>query len=428
MRILLVANDHVGSAMAGPGIRYAHLAEELARDHDVTLTVPNEDPVEPPGVRVVAGVDPRDHDRVAPLAAAADAVVTQQLSARTLLWLARRPVRKVYDLYVPLLTENRAWTHATGAVDDRLAYRAAVDLQELALLTANAVLCASDAQRDLWLGVAGARGRLAAGAPEVGVVPFGLSPEPPAPGPPALRGVVPGIGDGDRILLWAGGIWNWLDPETPVRAVAALGRDDVRLVFLGGRPPNPGVPELAAAARARAVAAELGLLGRAVFFLDGWVPYRERGRYLLEADVGLSCHADPVEARFAFRTRLLDHLWAGLPTVATEGDPLGELVAAEGAGRTVPPRDPQALAGALAELLDDPRAHAAAREAAARLRPRFEWARVAEPLRRLVEAPCAPVPLRPATLAAVRRHLAARARLSLRRRGVAGSVRRLVTR
>ncbi|HVM18174.1 MAG TPA: glycosyltransferase [Gaiellaceae bacterium] len=428
MRILLVANDHVGSAMAGPGIRYAHLAEELARRHEVTLTVPNEDAVEPPGVRVVAGVDPRDHERVAPLAAAADAVVTQQLSARTLLWLARRPVRKVYDLYVPLLTENLAWTHATGLADDRLAYRAAVDLQELALLTANAVVCASDAQRDLWLGVAAARGRLGELAHAIEVVPFGLAAEPPAPGPPALRGAVSGIGAEDTVVLWAGGIWNWLDPETPIRAVAALARDDVRLVFLGGRPPNPGVPEMEAAARARALAAELGVLDRAVFFLDGWVPYAERARYLLEADVGISCHADPVEARFSFRTRLLDHLWAGLPTVATEGDPLAELVRAEGVGRTVPVCDVAAWTRALAELLDDAAARAAAREAAARVRPRFEWSRVAEPLLQLVEAPGAPVPVGGAALAAARRHLAARARLSVRRRGVGGSLRRLVTR
>ena len=41
-RVLVVANDHVGSRMAGPGIRSWHFADELARRFDVTLVVPYE--------------------------------------------------------------------------------------------------------------------------------------------------------------------------------------------------------------------------------------------------------------------------------------------------------------------------------------------------------------------------------------------------
>ena len=41
-RALVVSNDHVGTAMAGPGIRAHRFAVELARDFDVTLVVPFE--------------------------------------------------------------------------------------------------------------------------------------------------------------------------------------------------------------------------------------------------------------------------------------------------------------------------------------------------------------------------------------------------
>ena len=47
-------------------------------------------------------------------------------------------------------------------------------------------------------------------------MPFGL-PDGPAPeATGALRAAFPVIGSGDRVLLWGGGIWDWLDAETPL--------------------------------------------------------------------------------------------------------------------------------------------------------------------------------------------------------------------
>ena len=122
-----------------------------------------------------------------------------------------------------------------------------------------------------------------------------------------------------------------------IRAVHEIARrrDDVRLYFLGVKHPNPEIPDMAMAGEAVALAEELGLRDRVVFFNFGWVPYAERGRYLLEADVAVSAHFDDIETRFAFRTRLLDCLWAGLPIVTTRGDTLGELIVADGAGQAV---------------------------------------------------------------------------------------------
>ncbi|NJP07416.1 MAG: glycosyltransferase family 4 protein, partial [Chloroflexaceae bacterium] len=68
-----------------------------------------------------------------------------------------------------------------------------------------------------------------------------------------------------------------------------------------------------------ALADELGLRDTTVFFNDHWVPYTERGRYLLEADIGISTHLEHIETRFAFRTRVLDYIWAGLPMVVSDG-------------------------------------------------------------------------------------------------------------
>ena len=96
-------------------------------------------------------------------------------------------------------------------------------------------------------------------------------------------------------------------PRTVIRGVAELGRerDDVRLVFMGTTHPNPTIAQRARASEAMSCAGELGVLDRVVFFNEGWVPYDQRGAYLLEADVGVSAHRETVESRLAFRTRIL---------------------------------------------------------------------------------------------------------------------------
>ncbi len=257
-------------------------------------------------------------------------------------------------------------------------------------------------------------------------MPFGISPEPPQATERVLRGVVPGIGEHDRVILWPGGIWAWLDPLTVIDAVAELARrrDDVRLVFLGLRHPNPHAPELEAARLAVAHAEKLGLRERVVFFNEGWVPYEQRGAYLLEADIGVSAHFDDLESRFAFRTRLLDCFWAGLPVVATTGDSLGDLVERRGLGRAVAPGDTAGWIAALESLLDDAETYERARTAIAAVREDYLWPRVVEPLRRLVRETGQPVPRRRTTQAAAT-WIVWRLRHAVAGRGALGATRRL---
>jgi glycosyltransferase involved in cell wall biosynthesis len=324
--------------MTSSGIRASRLARELGAE----LLVP--------------GDEARLRD--------VDLVVAQTLPAR-----APRPRRVIYDLYIPALTENLAAVSA--GTRSRLDATAAVLAQELALATGDAFICATDRQRDFYLGVLADLGRVDPDVLQlIGLVPFGIEPVPPQPRR-VLKGVL--VEPGDRILLWAGGLSEWLDPETPIRALDRLGRRDVKLVFLGTAPP--GGVETAALRRVRELA------GPDVIVREGWVPYEERGAFLLEADVGVSAHHDTVEARYAFRTRLLDHVWADLPTVTTAGEAFGDLLAERGLGAAVPARDDDAYADAIARLLDEPPAS----ERFEALRSEYLWPRVVEPLQRLIE-------------------------------------------
>ena len=139
----------------------------------------------------------------------------------------------------------------------------------------------------------------------------------------------------------------------------------------------------------------------------------------------MSTHHDHVETAFSFRTRILDSFWAGLPVVTTRGDALADVIEAAGAGRTVEPDDVPGLAAAIAELLDDEAARAAASAASRQLAERYRWSTVAEPLLEFCRDPYrAPDLADPATRAAIlarartapRRSLAARVASRLRRR------------
>ena len=119
-----------------------------------------------------------------------------------------------------------------------------------------------------------------------------------------------------------GGIWNWFDPLTLIRAADATraALPQLRVLFPAPGSPSEKVPAMRMAGEARTLADSLELTGSRVFFGDDWIPYGDRGALFLEADIGISLHREDIETRFSFRTRVLDYLWAGLPVITTEGD------------------------------------------------------------------------------------------------------------
>ena len=296
----------------------------------------------------------------------------------------------IRDSYDPYHLENLELSRDRSHRDRMAVVHNATAILNRAMRRGDFFLTASEKQRDFWIGALASLGRVNALTYDadpslrslLDLVPFGVAAEPPVRTVPALRGVMPGIGADDVVLLWGGGLYNWFDPQTLVRAVDEVRqtRDDVRLVFLGGKHPNPAVPAMRTAAETRELSDALGLTGKHVFFNEGWVPYDDRGSYLLDADIGVSTHLDHVETAFSFRTRILDYLWAGLPVVATGGDVFSDVISDSGIGRTVPAEDAEALAVALLSLIDDVDARKACAEASLALSQAYRWDRVLAPL------------------------------------------------
>jgi glycosyltransferase involved in cell wall biosynthesis len=296
------------------------------------------------------------------------------------------------DLYDPMILENLERFAGRSMAERRGLHNVAVNTFNDLFRLGDFYICASEKQRDYWLGALTAANRVNPLVYDsdptldrlIAVVPFGLPQEPPRAMEPALKGVWPGIGPHDKVILWGGGLWDWLDPLTVIAAMPAVLQaiPEARLFFLGTRHPNPEVPLSTMATRAMALAGELGLKDRTVFFNE-WAPYAERANYLCDADVGVSLHGEHVETRFAVRTRLMDYLWARLPMVVNGGDVLGELVARHELGRLVASGDADGVAQAIIDLLRNP----VEPQRYAPLVARFHWSAVAAPLREYVRAP-----------------------------------------
>ena len=397
-RLLIITHESIGPNMAGPGIRAWEMACALSEDLDIMLAAPGQ-PGRAHDKVLVLGYEAGDsqYARLRTYVANADVILVMGslLAKFPILQDLGKPT--IVDLYDPVELERLA--QSTAVADP---YGVALDRENdaslaLAARAGDFYICASERQRDFWLGILLANRRINTLTYKqdptmrslIDVVPFGMPPAPPQKTQPVLKGVHPGIGAADKLLFWNGGLWQWLDPMTLLDALAlVLGRrDDVKLYFAAGRHFDSGiVPEmpiyLEVVERCRAA----GLLDSHVFFGE-WIPYDERGQYLLEADLGLSIHRTSLESRFASRSRILDCLWAGLPVVATAGDTLSDMVVQRGMGRAVPPDRPDLLAQAILKMLADDTLRQRVAHQAQELRDEFAWSRAVEPVRGFLEQP-----------------------------------------
>jgi hypothetical protein len=384
---VVITDDVLTAKMAGPAIRAWHIAEALAKGHEVVLATTSElCEVGSPHF----SVESAGPSRFAELERWCDVAIVQGYLLHNVPELRRSEKVMLFDLYDPLHLEALVLTRGDPEPDRSVNVANTVGTLDEQLARGDFFICASDKQRDLWVGFLAGMGRINPRTYNddptlrrlIDVVPFGLSDDPPVHSRPTLRGVVPGIGPDDDVVIWGGGLYDWFDPLTLIRAVdkARVHRPRLRLYFLGMRHPKPDIAESAVATDARRLAQELGLTGTHVFFNEGWVAYDDRQNYLMEADVGVSLHLEHIETAYSFRTRMLDYLWAGLPIVATAGDGFADIISAEGIGIVVPGEDVDAVAGALVDMLSDRHARDACRVRSAQVARRFRWSVVLEPL------------------------------------------------
>ena len=392
-RLLIVSHDLIGERMAGVGIRYFEIGKALAAspEIDVTLAAPSPSRISESGVRLVTYE--RGHmQQLAGELRAADAVLCYSGMLCNLSPALPQSLPVIVDGYDLDILEQLAIQANQLEFDVDTWHR---NTNQYVLGRGDFFICATERQRDWWLGCLDAAGRINAANYRVDptfrhmvdLVPYGIPDAPPQPVRPVIRGVWPGVSQTDILALWGGGIWDWFDPFTLVRAAQLL-RDSglpIKFVFPGPQHPGPDIQPPRHFERFRQAAAEAGLLGETILLGD-WVSYADWAGCLTEATIGISLHYDHLEARFSARTRTLSYIWAALPMVLTQGDELADLAARHGVAFLVPPQD---AAGVAARIVDAIKLHQRPGRASLYrpLQDRFAWAKCVEPIARFMRNP-----------------------------------------
>ena len=377
--------------MVGPAIRYWEFARVLSDHFTVTLAIPpfvkqGSLPSPPFEVKIRRCQNEADLDT---LAWETEVIVTvgDVLSHYPRLLKTDKPL--VLDTYIPFLIENlNLYPNRVPTHEDLLSNERDRNAHSTQLRVADFIICASERQRDYWLGFLTALGRINPYTHHddktlrrlIDVVPFGLPKDRPIHTRQVLKGVYKSIKSDDDVLIWTGGIWKWLDASTLIKAMPLViqERPNVKLFFMGTRRPDtPSTSKIDV--EAITLSKELGLYDTHIFFND-WTPYHERQNYLLEADLGVSLHSNHIETKFAFRTRSLDHLWTGLPLVATEGDVMSAELSSLNLARIVKAGDVEGVAQAIIEMLNAPEIRQKYQANLESVVAKYQWEVVTKPL------------------------------------------------
>jgi glycosyltransferase involved in cell wall biosynthesis len=362
-KILIISHDKVGRSMAGPGIRYHQMATLLSKHHDVTLAVFNPAYIADIGPTPYKTIDinvskfTNDFSNF-------DVIVALWLSDEMIEYAKSKNIVLIFDLYAPVPVEDLVQRVFGDKCTPESDYDYAQMIRNYQHFVNNAdyILTSNLNQQDFWMGYAFSSGKISPSSQYskamdsyFGVCPMGIDIEEVRNKKinDLLSKKIPQLKKRDFVIVWTGGIWDWFDAKTPIDAINILeksGLDNIKLVFLGTKHPNDDVPAMAETEVARQHAKKLGLIDKSVFFLDGWLPYKERIGYLTRADVALYAHKPSIESRFSHRTRVLDHILMCMPTIATKGDYFSDYIDQNLLGLSVEPLNSKEMAQAIKKL------------------------------------------------------------------------------
>jgi glycosyltransferase involved in cell wall biosynthesis len=394
-KILILNNNYFGDRLAGISIRFYEIARALSGDFQVTLALSNIDEYKAQRSAGFSIESFKTESDIVNLMKRHDAVFTRGLNIINSKKLSRYDIPMIFDLLCPFFFENlEADKDSPGNFNSSL--KENIDLINRLASRGDFFVCANENQRSFWLSALYKQKRITVDIYRqdpslndlIDIVPFGLPTEKPFHSKNALKGAVKGIGANDKVVTWFGGLWDWLDPISPISAMESLckKRNDIKLVFIGIKHPDPRSKPHDIYAKVMEKAGSSGLLNKNIFFID-WVPYETRANYLLESDIGIITHRETLETKFSWRTRVLDYIWAGLPIVMTKGDPMSAIVENKSLGMTVDYNDPSSIEKAILKIIDDEGFRQKTKDNLARMSKEYEWKNVVKPIANFCKDP-----------------------------------------
>lgn len=261
----------------------------------------------------------------------------------------------VLDCNVPVYTEFSA-RESHDIDSENSFYQSELPQWNAVLRRGDVFLCANTAQKYYYQGVLSAIGRINPinySDKSILIVPYGIHREAPrqtySPITSNLKNKK------TKKLLWFGGLYPWFDILDLVKALVEVNKTvAVNLTIVGGKNPYT-VKNKDFQKRYDELQDFLYENKEANNFItfQEWIPFKERANWYLDSDLAVMINRIGPENELAWRTRLADFLWAGLPTITNGGDPLSEFLIANNAAHKLKDIRSDLLANELIRLFSD---------------------------------------------------------------------------
>ena len=212
-------------------------------------------------------------------------------------------------------------------------------------------ICASEAQRNYYVGMMSIIGIKNYNIDNLEIVPYApKSNKPIIKNKKILEKIV---GKNKKILLWMGSIFSWYDYKTTLEGLKLIVKKDpnVCLVFVGGY--NPYVKELTKEnyLECKKYAKKLDLINKNVFFLD-WVVREDLLSIYNESKLSLAISFNKVESSITHRTRIIDSFRVRTPILCTKNDAFANIIKENNLGIVIDEKNPEQFSRKVLKFID----------------------------------------------------------------------------
>jgi len=289
----------------------------------------------------------------------------------------------ILDCYVPIYVEisARASDDLRGEYD---AFTNEVTRWSKVLKRGDVFLCANQNQKRFYQGVLAGLGRVNPATyadNQILIVPYGIYADSPIQTYKPITKYLEKQKDFNKVL-WFGAVYPWFDLRLLIQAVNNLNNEGVptKLVIVGAKNPFNGHPDFIKKYDELIEYISEDKDAKENTWLVDWVEFSDRGNWYLDSDVVISINKIGEENELAWRTRLMDYVWADLPVLTNAGDPLGDDLVNNGAAIKLVDISAKGLTKGLRDSLADKSKLDTVRENLKSLRSKYLWNEVVKPL------------------------------------------------
>ena len=245
-------------------------------------------------------------------------------------------------------------------------------------------LCASEAQKRYYMGVLSGLGRInpvTYGTELIKIVPYGIYEEEPKVNEKPISKMLGKEKSTHKKILWFGGIYPWFNLSNLIDAVEMTNKEiPTKLVIVGAKNPFNTHPDFVRAYEELIEYVEADPSRKENVVFQDWVKYDDRADWYLDSDLVVVINKIGDENELAWRTRVVDYIWADLPIITNGGDPLGEILLSNKAAIKLGSLSSKAISESLVDALKDEKTLQSVKGNLEKIRPQFYWSEVTKGL------------------------------------------------